>query len=256
MKRLLMEAPGTYSHSIFTGNIASTAADVIGADALLVRVASYYHDIGKIKRAHFFVENQHVENVHDRLNPSLSALVIRSHIKDGLDLAREYRLPPLVCELMSQHHGTSLVRYFFSQAAMGSSGSTTALEQQFRYEGTKPQTKEAALLMLADAVEAASRTLSRPSPGQIEGLVQGIIDEKLSDGQLDESEITFKEISRIRDSFIRTLTSMMHSRIEYPELPGAEGKKSFGNGSNGKESAAGASGSDKTDRSHQEVAAG
>jgi hypothetical protein len=256
LKRLLMEAPGTYSHSVFVGNIASTAADVIGADALLVRVASYYHDIGKIKRAHFFVENQHVENVHDRLNPSLSALVIRSHIKDGLELAREYRLPPLVCELMYQHHGTSLVRYFFSQVATSSPGNSIALEQQFRYEGTKPQTKEAALLMLADSVEAASRTLARPTPSQIEDLVDKVIHEKLSDGQLDESEITFKDISRIRESFIRTLTSMMHSRIEYPELPGAEVKRSFANGSTDKESATSTGGPEKADRSHQEVAAG
>lgn len=256
LKRLLMEAPGTYSHSIYVGNIASMAADVIGADALLVRVASYYHDIGKIRRAHFFVENQHVENVHDRLNPSLSALVIRSHIKDGLDLAREYRLPPLLCELMCQHHGTSLVRYFYSQAALSAAGGSTALEQQFRYEGTKPQTKEAALLMLADAVEAASRTLLRPTPGQIEDLVDGIIGDKLSDGQLDESELTFKDISRIRDSFNRTLLSMMHSRIEYPELPGSEGKKAIANGSSSKESVPGSGGSEKTDRGRQEISAG
>ncbi len=135
LKRLLMEAPGTYSHSIFVGSLASTAAEVIGADALLVRVASYYHDVGKMRRPHFFVENQHVENVHDRLNPSLSALVIRSHTKDGLELAREYKLPPLICELMSQHHGTSLVKYFYHQAAGEEANGSAALEQQFRYDG-------------------------------------------------------------------------------------------------------------------------
>lgn len=253
LKRLLMEAPGTYSHSIFVGNVASMAADVIGADALLVRVASYYHDLGKIRRPHFFVENQYVENAHDGLNPSLSALVIRSHIKDGLDIAKEYKLPPLICRLMSEHHGTSLVRYFYSQAVVAANGST-ALEQQFRYDGRKPQSRESALLMLADSVEAASRTLSKPTPGQIEDLVDKIISDKLSDGQLDESELTFKDISRIRDSFIRTLTSMMHARIEYPELP-TEAKRTFGNGSAGKEQSAGDPGHEGVDGSRQEVAA-
>ncbi|HUV04575.1 MAG TPA: HDIG domain-containing protein [Armatimonadota bacterium] len=256
LKRLLMEAPGTYSHSVFVGNIAAGAAEVIGADALLVRVASYYHDVGKMKRPQFFVENQHVENVHDRLNPSLSALVIRSHIKDGLDLAREYKLPPLICELMSQHHGTSLVRYFYNQAAGEGTDASSALEQQFRYEGRKPQSVEAALLMLADAVEAASRSLSKPTPGQIESTVEGIISEKLLDGQLDESELTFKDISRIRDSFVRSLTSMLHARIEYPEPPAAEGKKVGGDGSAGKELAAGAGGPEKTGRSRQKLSAG
>lgn len=163
LKRLLMEAPGTYSHSVFVGNLAAGAAEVIGADALLARVASYYHDVGKMRRPHFFVENQHVENAHDHLNPSLSALVIRSHTKDGLELAKEYRLPPLICELLSQHHGTSLVRYFYHQAAEEANGSTV-LEQQFRYDGVKPQSKEAAILMLSDACEAASRSLSKPTP--------------------------------------------------------------------------------------------
>ncbi|MHB1000968.1 MAG: HD family phosphohydrolase [Armatimonadota bacterium] len=254
LKRLLMEAPGTYSHGIYVGHIASTAAELINADALLVRVAAYYHDIGKIKRPHFFVENQHVENVHDRLNPSLSALVIRSHIKDGLDLAREYKLPPLICELMSQHHGSSLVKYFYYQAAVEASGGTAMLEQQFRYDGVKPQSKEAALLMLADSVEAASRSLSKPTPGQIESMVEGIISEKLSDGQLDESELTFKDISKIRESFIRSLSSMMHARIEYPDLSTLEGKKPCGSGNNNKELPVNDCGSEKTGKSSNDIA--
>ncbi len=243
LKRLLMEAPGTYSHSVFVGNIAASAAEVIGADQLLVRVASYYHDVGKMKRPHFFVENQHVENVHDRLNPSLSALVIRSHTKDGLELAHEYKLPPAICELMSQHHGTSLVRYFYHKAEEETGNGSIVLEQQFRYEGTKPQTKEAALLMLADAVEAASRTLVKPNIGSIKDMVRKIIDEKLSDGQLDESELTFKDISRITDSFVRTLTSMLHARIEYPEPPGSDARRTGANGSADKEPAVAAGGS-------------
>ena len=241
LKRLLMESPGTYSHSIFVGNIGAAAAEAVGADELLVRVASYYHDVGKMRRPHFFVENQHVENVHDSLNPSLSALVIRSHTKDGLELAKEYRLPPLICELMSQHHGTSLVRYFYYQAGGDAMSDSAALEQQFRYDGVKPQTKEAAILMLSDSVEAASRSLSKPTPGQIESMVEEIIHEKLDDGQLDECDLTFKDISRLRDSFIRTVTSMLHARIEYPDAP-SEAKKNVGNGSAGKELAAGAGG--------------
>lgn len=235
LKRLLMEAPGTYSHSIYVGHIASTAADLIGADPLLVRVASYYHDIGKIRRPNFFVENQHVENIHNRLNPSLSAIVIRSHIKDGLDLAAEYRLPMIIRELMSQHHGTSLVRYFYYQAAVGASGGTAMLEQQFRYDGDKPRSKESALLMLADSCEAASRSLAKPTLGQISDMVSGIISDKLSDGQLDDAELTFRDIKTIKESFIRTLSSMMHARIEYPDLSALEGKKAGATGNTDKE---------------------
>jgi len=256
LKRLLMEAPGTYSHSIFVGNIASAAAEVIGADALLARVAAYYHDIGKMKRPHFFVENQHVENVHDRLNPSLSALVIRSHIKDGIELAREYGLPPLIRELMSQHHGTSLVRYFYRQATGEEMAGSSVLEQQFRYEGRKPQSPEAVLLMLADAVEAASRALSKPTPNQIEDMVDAVIDEKLADGQLDESDLSFRDINRIRDSFVKSLTSMLHARIEYPELHATEAKKTRGNGSPNKEQPVTTGGPEKADRNSQEVIGG
>ncbi|MDH7481360.1 MAG: HD domain-containing protein [Armatimonadota bacterium] len=254
LKRLLMEAPGTYSHSIFVGNIAAGAAEQIGADPLLVRVAAYYHDVGKMKRPHFFVENQYVENAHDGLNPSLSALVIRSHIKDGLELAKEYKLPPLICELMAQHHGTSVVKYFYHQATSEGNNESDMLEQHFRYDGTKPQSKEAALLMLADSVEAASRSLSKPTPSRIENLVDKIIDDRLADGQLDESDLTFKDISRIRDSFVRTLTSMMHARIEYPELTGTEGKKSA-NGSANKESSEEASESGKVEKGRSQVTA-
>ncbi len=256
LKRLLMEAPGTYSHSVFVGNIASRAAEVIGADPLLVRVASLYHDVGKMKRPHFFVENQFVENVHDRLNPSLSALVIRSHIKDGLELAVEYKLPPAVCELMGQHHGTSLVRYFYQKAEEETGSGSTVLQQQFRYEGAKPHTKEGALLMLADAVEAASRTLVKPNIGSIKDMVLKIIEEKLSDGQLDESELTFKDVSRITESFVRTLTSMLHARIEYPEPPGSEARRPGAYGNTDKESSVAAGESGKADQGRERAVAG
>ncbi|MCL6629903.1 MAG: HD domain-containing protein, partial [Armatimonadetes bacterium] len=186
----------------------------------------------------------------------LSALVIRSHIKDGIELAREYGLPPLIRELMSQHHGTSLVRYFYHQATGEEMAGSSVLEQQFRYEGCKPRSPEAVLLMLADAVEAASRTLSKPTPNQIEDMVDAVIDEKLADGQLDESDLSFRDINRIRESFVKSLTSMLHARIEYPELHATEAKKTRGNGSPNKEQPVTTSGPEKTDRNSQEVIGG
>lgn len=226
LRRLLMEAPGTYTHSMMVGHLAETAAEAIGADSLVARVASYYHDIGKIRRPHFFVENQNVENIHDHMNPTLSALVITSHIKDGVDIAREFRLPEVVVDVITQHHGTSLVQYFYNQAA-GEHDPCTALESQFRYGGPKPRTKEAAIVMLADSVEAASRCIVKPTPAKIELLVNRIISDKLRDGQLDESDLTFKEVSCISEAFIRALTGTLHARIDYSE---AEGKRLAANG--------------------------
>jgi putative nucleotidyltransferase with HDIG domain len=217
LRRLVMEAPGTYTHSMAVGHLAETAAEAIGADSLMARVASYYHDIGKIRRPHFFIENQNVENAHDRINPTLSALVITSHIKDGVEIAREYKLPKVVTDVISQHHGTSLVQYFYEQA-VGEQDSCVGLESQFRYSGPKPRSKEAALTMLADSVEAASRAMSKPTRATIELVVNKVIAEKLRDGQLDESDLTFKEVSGIADAFIRALTSTLHARIDYAEV--------------------------------------
>ena len=224
LRRLVMEAPGTYTHSMAVGYLAETAAEAIGADSLVARVASYYHDIGKIRRPHFFVENQNVENVHDRMNPTLSALVITSHMKDGIEIAKEFRLPRIVQDVIGQHHGTSLVQYFYQQAT-GEQDPSTALEQQFRYPGPKPQTKEAAIVMLADSVEAASRCLVKPTPAKIELLVNRVVAEKLRDGQLDECVLTFREVSKITDAFVRALTGTMHARIEYPDAPSTEIRK-------------------------------
>lgn len=224
LRRLVMEAPGTYTHSVTVGHLAETAAESIGADSLVARVASYYHDIGKIRRPHFFVENQHLENIHDRMNPTLSALVITSHIKDGLEIAKEYRLPKVVMDIIKQHHGTSLVQYFYNQFTEEEEAGH-ALEQQFRYSGPKPRSKEAAIVMLADSIEAASRCIMKPTPAKIELIVNRIIAGKLRDGQLDQSDLTFREISRISESFVRTLTGTMHARIDYPEPSMANGKK-------------------------------
>lgn len=217
LRRLVMEAPGTYTHSMQVGHLAETAAQAIGADSLMARVASYYHDIGKMRRPHFFVENQYVENAHDRINPTLSALVITSHIKDGMEIAREFKLPGVIADVISQHHGTSLVQYFFDQA-MGEQEACVGLESQFRYAGPKPRTKEAAIIMLADSVEAASRAMIKPTRATIELTVNKVIADKLRDGQLDESDLTFKEVSRIADAFVRALTSTLHARIDYSEV--------------------------------------
>ncbi|NLN75404.1 MAG: HDIG domain-containing protein [Armatimonadetes bacterium] len=217
LRRLVMEAPGTYTHSIAVGHLAEAAAEAIGADSLMARVASYYHDIGKIRRPHFFVENQNLENVHDRINPTLSALVITSHIKDGVDIAREYKLPRVVIEVISQHHGTSLVQYFYEQA-IGVQDSASGLESQFRYNGPKPKSKEAALIMLADSAEAASRAMSKPTRATIELIVNKVVAEKLRDGQLDESDLTFKEVSKIAEAFTKALTGTLHARIDYAEV--------------------------------------
>jgi hypothetical protein len=216
LKELMLRAPGTYAHSIMVSHLADAAAKAIGADSLLARVGCYYHDVGKMRRPEFFIENQRVENVHDRLTPSLSALIIAAHVKDGVELAEQYRLPRPIRDIIAQHHGTSLISFFYQQALAGCEMHTPVLEQQFRYSGPKPQSKEAGIVMLADAVEAASRSLSRPTPARIESLVQHIIQEKIADGQLDECSLTFSEVHKIQEAFCRLLVAMLHSRVEYP----------------------------------------
>ncbi|MGI5838630.1 MAG: HD family phosphohydrolase [bacterium] len=216
LRRLLVEAPGTYHHSIIVGNLAEAAVETVGGEPLLARAGAYYHDIGKIKRPYFFIENQlSGGNPHDNVSPNLSTLMITSHIKDGVELAREYRLPPVIIDIIEQHHGTSLVAYFYNLAA-GKDKSDTVTEEDFRYEGPKPQTKEAAAVMLADSVEAATRSLAKPTPERIADVVYKIIKGRLDDGQLDESALTFKDLDRIAESFTRILLGIFHSRIEYP----------------------------------------
>ena len=216
LKELMLRAPGTYAHSIMVSHLADAAAKAIGADSLLARVGCYYHDVGKMRRPEFFIENQRTENAHDRLTPSLSALIIAAHVKDGLELADQYRLPRPIRDIIAQHHGTSLISFFYQQAMAGCEMHAPVLEQQFRYSGPKPQSKEAGIVMLADAVEAASRSLSRPTPARIESLVEHIIREKIADGQLDECSLTFSEVHKIQEAFCRLLVAMLHSRVEYP----------------------------------------
>ncbi len=218
LKRLLLNAPGTYHHSIMVANLAEAAADAVGADSLLVRVGAYYHDLGKLKRPYFFVENQLAgENPHDRLSPTLSTLIITSHIKDGLEIAREEKLPEVVTDIIEQHHGTGLLSYFYHKAVESGFGSNIT-EKDFRYDSPKPRTKEAAIVMLADSVEAGVRSLQNANPGRMEGFVRKVIREKLEDGQLDHSDLTFKELNTIASAFVRILSGAFHSRIEYPEL--------------------------------------
>lgn len=217
LKRLLIEAPGTYHHSILVGNLAEAAAEAVGADCLLVRVGSYYHDVGKLKRPYFFIENQlGGENPHEKLTPPLSTLILTSHVKDGLELARQFGLPQVILDFIAQHHGTSMVTYFYHKAVeMGNADNIK--EEDFRYDAAKPQSKEAAIIMLADKVEAAVRAMASTSTGKIENMVRKILKESLQDGQLDESELTFKDVDTIASAFCRILCGIFHSRIEYPE---------------------------------------
>jgi putative nucleotidyltransferase with HDIG domain len=220
LRRLQIEAPGTYQHSIMVGNLAEAAAEGIGANALWARVGSYYHDIGKIKRPYFFVENQFgQENPHEKINPTLSTLIIIYHVKEGVEIAREHGLPDQLVDIIEQHHGTDLVRFFYVRATENVQGEKESISQEdFRYEGPKPQTKEAALVMLADSVEAAVRAIPKPTHPKIEALVSKIIRERLSDGQFDECNLTLRELNLIKISFMKVLGGMFHQRIEYPEI--------------------------------------
>ncbi|MGE5423203.1 MAG: HD family phosphohydrolase [Ignavibacteriales bacterium] len=230
LRRLLVEAPGTYHHSIMVGNLAESAAQLIGANTLKVRVGAYFHDIGKLKRPYFFVENQlGSENPHEKIAPSLSALIITSHVKDGVEIAREKHLPGLVIDFIEQHHGTSLVKYFYGRA-LEEDREGIVNEDTFRYEGPKPQSKEVALVMLADSVEAAVRSMPESTPGRIEGMVRRIIKDRLYDNQLEECDLTFRDLNTIAESFSKILTGIYHNRIEYPDNLVRELERRRGNG--------------------------
>mgnify|MGYP003763300699 FL=1 len=219
LRRLLLEAPGTYHHSILVGNLAEAAAEAVNADGLLARAGAAYHDIGKVKRPYFFVENQlGGDNPHDRISPSLSTLIIVSHVKEGVELAKQHKLPVVLTDFIKQHHGSDLVQYFYHKALEDDKDGSVE-ENDFRYPGPKPQSKEAAIVMLADAVEAAVRTLSRPTPGRVEGLIRKIIKARLNSGQLDESDLTLRDLDKVADAFAQVLSGIYHSRIEYPDLP-------------------------------------
>ncbi len=216
LRDLVLKAPGTYAHSVMVGNLAEGAAGAIGANALLCRTMGYYHDIGKLRRPEFFIENKRAENPHDRLAPSLSAKIIGAHVKDGLELASQHHLPEPIRDAIAQHHGTSLISYFYSMATRETGVSDPILEQHFRYAGPRPRSKEAAVLMLADRVEAATRTLSRQTPGRLRTFIWEIVQDVRDDGQLDDSELNFRDLQTIVRSFVHSIGALNHERIEYP----------------------------------------
>ncbi len=219
LKRLQFEAPGTYHHSLMVANLCEAAAEAIGANPILARVGAFYHDIGKLKRPLFFVENQSyfgIENPHTKLNPRLSKMVITAHPKDGVEIAKEYGLPPIIYNFILQHHGEGLASYFYNQAVK-EEGVENVKEEQFRYTGPKPNMKETAILMIADAVESAVRSLKNPTPEEIEAIINKIIIERLNDTQLADSPLTLRDIKTIAATFSRILRGMQHNRIKYQE---------------------------------------
>jgi putative nucleotidyltransferase with HDIG domain len=231
MKRLQLEAPGTFHHSLVVASLAEAAAESIGANAPMCRVSAYFHDIGKLKKPQYFIENQGDENPHDTITPTMSALVIIAHVKDGVDLAVKHKLNPLIIDVIKEHHGDSLVYYFYHKAnELKREGEgqvekgleraediTSVNEKNFRYPGPIPSSKESGIISLADAIESASRTIRKPSPSKIKALVDEIVMKRVSEGQLDNCRLTLRELKKVRESFSNTLRSMLHSRIDYPK---------------------------------------
>lgn len=218
LQRMILEAPGTYHHSLVVGNLSDAACKAVGANSLLARIGAYYHDIGKIEKAEYFSENQNLEeSKHDSLSPTISKLVIINHVKEGMELAKKYRLNSRIIDFITQHHGNSLVYYFYRRALEGLEEDEEIKEEGFRYPGPKPKTKETAIVLLADSVEAATRALKEVSPAKIGEVVHKIINNKFIDGQLDECDLTLKDLEKIASIFIRILSGIYHSRVAYPE---------------------------------------
>jgi len=219
LRRLLLETPGTYHHSVMVGNLAERAAETIGADPLLARVAAYYHDIGKMKNPLAFIENQAgSRNIHDDLSAEVSARIIASHIRDGIDLGYEHGLPVQIIGFIPQHHGTSVMSYFYGKALREVGGNEELIDTDvYRYPGPKPQTREAAILMLSDGVEASVRSLDDKDEASIRAMVDRIVDARIADGQLDDADLTLKNIAQIKEAFVQQLLGMYHSRIKYPD---------------------------------------
>jgi putative nucleotidyltransferase with HDIG domain len=225
LKQLLMEAPGTYHHSVIVGSMVEAAAADIGVNPLLAKVCGYYHDIGKINKPLYFIENQvGGKNKHDKLAPSMSSLILMAHVKDGVEFARKNKLGTAIIDTIQQHHGTSLITYFYDKAVQKKGEGAVKIDD-FRYAGPKPQSREIGLVMLADVVEAASRTLANPTPSRIQGLVQNLINRVFSDGQLDDCELTLKDLHNIARSFYKILNAVHHHRIDYPESRAASNGK-------------------------------
>jgi putative nucleotidyltransferase with HDIG domain len=232
LRRMTIEAPGTYHHSLVVANLAEAAAEAIGANATLCRVCSYFHDVGKLVKPEYFTENMNFErNPHDDLAPTMSALIIIAHVKEGVDLALKHRLNRQITDIIQEHHGTSLVYYFYKRALQQQEDARTGgkimnlreedvpevSEETFRYGGPKPQTKESAIISLADMIESASRSLEKPTPQKIEQLVNDLISQRIADGQLVECDLTLADLNLIAERFRFTLMTMLHTRIAYPK---------------------------------------
>ncbi|EJY57055.1 7TM receptor with intracellular metal dependent phosphohydrolase [Alicyclobacillus hesperidum URH17-3-68] len=218
LRKVLLEAPGTYHHSLIVGNLAEAAAELVGADPLLCRVGAYYHDVGKTKRPMFFVENQMTkDNPHEKVAPSLSHLIITSHVSDGLEMLKQAGLPKPIQDICATHHGTTILWYFFNKAKEQDKNGTVKVDD-FRYPGPKPKTRECAIIMICDAVEAAVRSMARPTPNRVEGVIRKIIRDRLQDGQLDECDLTLQDLDAMVGAFMKTLKGIYHSRIEYPDI--------------------------------------
>ncbi len=219
LKELIVQAPGSYHHSVLVGSLVEAAAETIGANPLLARVMAYYHDLGKGCNPGYFIENQRAgHNPHDKLNPPLSAMIIKRHVTDGLEIARKHKLGEAIMAGIAEHHGTTLIHYFFHKAKEQAEPEAQPQESDYRYPGRKPQSREAALVMLGDSIEAASRSLADPTPARLQGLVSRIINTKFTDGQLDECDLSLMDLHAIAKSFTRVLNSIYHTRPEYPEL--------------------------------------
>ncbi len=215
LRRMQLEASGTYHHSMVVGSLAESAAEAIGANSLLARVSAYYHDIGKLAKADYYAENEHASrSLHEKLTPSMSALVVKSHIKEGLEIARRHRLPRAVQNAIPEHHGTMVMAFFYHKAL---EQDPAARREDFSYPGPRPRSRETAILMLADGVEGASRALAEPTPSRIRGLVTRLVEERVQQGQLDECGLTLQELARVREAFIPVLTGIFHVRVPYPE---------------------------------------
>ena len=238
LQKMAMQAPGTYHHSLMVATLAQNAAEAIGANSLLIRVCAYYHDIGKMAKPEFFTENiQHKDNPHDELSPHMSALVISSHVKEGLTLAKRHKLPKPIMDAIEQHHGNGLISFFYHKAKLlakeGSGGSMSDVlnDSDFRYGGAPAVSPEMAILSLADASEAASRSIEKPTPQKISNLMDEIFAMKIRDGQLDYANLTMAQINMVKQSFIFSLSNMLHGRIPYPKDNDNDTSKSAGKAS-------------------------
>ena len=230
LKELMLKAPGTYSHSIMAANLAEAAAEEVGANPLLARAGAYYHDVGKMRRPMYFIENNPDQsNGHDKIKPHASRSIITSHVSEGSEMAKEHKLPKEVVDILEEHHGNSLITYFYDRAMKEADGRKVSADE-FRYSGRLPRSKEAGLVMLADSCEAAGRSLEEPTQEGFRKMVRKIIDGKVKDGQLNESDLTLGNLSSVASSFAQVLAGVYHSRMEYPELPEEDDDENSGSG--------------------------